>query len=54
MPIYSLEQIEFKTLKIYIKTNQANCFIQAFKSPTSILIFFFCKPNNSFYLCINF
>ena len=39
-PIYSLEQVELKTLKIYIKTNLANSFIRPFKSPAKAPILF--------------
>ena len=49
-PIYSLEPVEFKILKAYIKTNLANGFIRASKSPTAVPIFFLCKPNSSFCL----
>lgn len=38
--IYSLSQIEFKILKIYIETNLANDFIRPFKSSTRALILF--------------
>lgn len=38
-PIYSLESVELKTLKTYIKTNLANSFIRPSKSPVSTLIF---------------
>ena len=47
-PIYSLELVELKTFKIYIKTNLANSFIKAWNSPASALILFIYKPNNSF------
>ena len=52
-PIYSLEPVEFKTLKTYIKTNLAISFIKASKLPASTLILFNHKPNSSFYLCVN-
>ena len=52
--LYSLGLIELKTLKIYIKTNLANGFIRILKSPASTLAFFICKPNGSFYLCVNY
>ena len=46
--IYSLNLLEFKTLKTYIKTNLANGFIQSSKSLTSATILFVCKSNGSF------
>ena len=53
-PIYSLGPVELKTFKIYIKTNLANGFIKASKSPASTPILFLCKPNGSFYLCVDY
>ena len=52
-PIYSPEPIEFKTLKICIKTNVANRFIKALKSLAGAPILFVCKLNNSFYLYVS-
>ena len=53
-PIYSLEPVELETLKIYIKTNLANGFIWASKSPSGAPILFVCKPNSSFCFCVNY
>ena len=53
-PIYSLELIEFKTFKIYIKTHLANDFIRISKSIVGAPIFFVRKPNGSLCLCINY
>ena len=39
-PIYSLDLVELKMLKTYIKTNLANNFIQSSKFLTGIPIFF--------------
>ena len=44
-PIYSLGPVELETLKIYIKTNLANAFIQPSKSPAGALILFVLKPD---------
>lgn len=44
-PIYSLEPIEIKTLKPYIKSNLANRFIRLFKCPAGVLILFVGKKN---------
>ena len=52
-PIYNLGSIELKTLKIYIKTNLANSFIESSKSPANAPILFVCKPNGSFCLYVN-
>ena len=52
--IDSLESIELKTLKVYIKDNLANCFIRPFKSPIKAFIFFDKKPNNSLRLCVDY
>ena len=52
--IYNLGPSELKTLKIYIKTNLANGFIQALQSPAVALILFVRKPYNSFCLCVNY
>ena len=51
--IYSLDPVELEILKIYIKTNLANVFIRPLKSPADASIVFVCKPNNSFWLCVN-
>ena len=53
-PIYSLILVKLKSLKTYIKTNLANGFIQPSKSPAGALILFVCKPNGSFWLCVNY
>ena len=53
-PINNLGPVEFKTLKIYIKTKLANGFIRASKSPAGALILFVRKPNSSFCLCVNY
>ena len=53
-PIYSLEPVELKTLKTYIKINLTNSFIRTSKSPADAPILFVCKPNGSFYLCVNY
>ena len=53
-PIYSLGLIEFKTLKTYIKTNLADNFIKASKSPASTLILFVCNLNSSFCLYVDY
>lgn len=52
--IYSLGLVKLEILKIYIKTNLANGFICLFKSPTSALILFDKKLNESFWLCVNY
>lgn len=52
-PIYSLELVEFKTLKTYIKTDLTNDFIKVSKLPANTQIFFVFKFNNSFCLCVN-
>ena len=52
--IYGLEPVEFKTLKIYIKTNLGNGFIQASKLLASTPILFVRKPNGSLCLCVNY
>ena len=53
-PIYSRGPVELETLKIYIKTNLANGFITAPKSPMGAPILFIRKLNDSFYLCVNY
>ena len=53
-PIYSLRLVELKILKIYIKTNLTNIFIQLFKFLVKVFIFFNQKLNKNFYLCINY
>ena len=52
-PIYSLEPIELKTLKTYIKINLANGFIWPFKSPARVFILFNKKLNRSFCFCVD-
>ena len=53
-PIYSLEPIELKTLKAYIKTPLVNKFIRSSKSSANILILFVRKSNGSLRLCVNY
>ena len=53
-PIYNLGSIKLKNLKIYIKINLANNFIQPSKSPANVPILFDWKPNRSFRLCVNY
>ena len=52
-PIHSLEPIELKTLKTYIKTNLIKGFIQAPKLLVGPPILFICQSNSSFCLCVN-
>ena len=52
--IYKLGPVELETLKIYIKTNLANGFIQLSKSPARALIFFDKKLDKSLRLCIDY
>ena len=52
--IYSLGLVELETPKSYIKTNLANSFIQALKSPVSAPILFVRKPNDSLRMCVNY
>ena len=51
---YSLESVELKTLKTYIKTNLASNFIQSFKSLARALILFDKKPNKSLHFYMNY
>ena len=53
-PIYSLRPVELKTLKTYIKTNLANGFIRASKSPAGAPILFVRKPDGSLRLCVDY
>ena len=53
-PIYSLRPVELETLKTYIKTNLANGFIRASKSPAGAPILFVRKPNGSLCLCVDY
>ena len=53
-PIYSPGPVEFETLKTYIKTNVANGFIRALKSPVGTPIPFVYKYNGSFHLSGNY
>ena len=52
--IYNLELVELEILKIYIKTNLANGFIQPSKSPIKALICFIQKLDGSLHLCVNY
>ncbi len=51
---YSLGLIELKTLKTYIETHLKIGYIQPFKSPASILIFFNQKPDKNFHFCVHY
>ena len=53
-PIYSLGPVKLETFKTYIKTNLANGFIRALKSPASTPILFVHKLNDSLCLCVNY
>ncbi len=53
-PIYSLESVELKILKIYIKNNLANGFIKPSKSLVGTPIFFDKKSDGSLRLCIDY
>ena len=53
-PIYSLGLIEPKTFKTYIETNLANRIIRLAKSPAGAAIFFVCKLDGNFCLCVNY
>ena len=53
-PIYSLGSVELETLKTYIKTHLKTVFIWPFKSPAGAPILFDKKPNNSFWLCVDY
>ena len=52
--IYSLEPIELKTLKAYIKTNLANGFIKPSKSSANAPILFDRKFDGFLRLCVNY
>lgn len=52
--IHSLGLKKLKTLKIYIKTDLKTKFIWHFKSAANISIFFNKKPDNSFWLYVNY
>ena len=52
--IYSLDPMEHKTLKTYIKTHLKTGFIQPSKSPAGASILFDKKPDGSFRLYINY
>ena len=53
-PIYSLEPVELKILKTYIKTNLANYFIRPSKFPIRTPILFDKKPDGSLCFCIDY
>ena len=53
-PIYSLEPIELKTLKTYIKANLANGFIRPSKFLVKALILFDRKPDRIFRLYVDY
>lgn len=52
--IYSLELVEFKIFKIYIKINLTNNFINMSKSPSIVLILIIQKSYINLSLCINY
>ena len=52
--IYSLRQVELKTLKTYIKANLASGFIRPSKSLFSPPILFVRKKDGSFRLCVDY
>ncbi len=52
--IYSMEPVELKKVKAYIKNNLANGFIRPSKSPARVFIFFDKKPDRSLRLCVDY
>lgn len=52
--IYSLSLIEFKTLKIYIKTHLKTGFIYSSKFPIDTFILFNKKFDSNFCPCVNY
>ena len=52
--IYSLKSIKLEILKIYIKTNLINSFIQPSKFFAKAFIFFDKKSNKSLHLYVNY
>ena len=52
--IYNLRSIELETLKTYIKTNIADCFIRLSKSYARAYILFDQKPDRSLRLCVDY
>ena len=52
--IYSLGPVELETLKTYITTHIKTGFIWTSKSSAGALILFDKKPDNSFWLCVNY
>lgn len=53
-PIYSLGLMKLKTLKTYTETHLKTRFSQSSKSSAGAPILFNKKPDNSFWLCINY
>jgi hypothetical protein len=52
--IYNLSEVELKTHKAYIKTNQANGFIQQTSSPVAAPILFANKKGGGLRLCVDY
>ena len=52
--IYSLEPVELKTLKTYIKVNLVSSFIRPSKFSAGAPILFVWKKNSSLYLCVDY
>ncbi len=52
--IYSLDLVELKTLKVYIKNNLTNDVIKPSKSPIEALILFNKKPYKSLQLYVDY
>ena len=53
-PIYSLELVEFRTLKTYIEINLANKFCLALTLPAGPMILFIHKPDISFCFWVDY
>ena len=54
MLIYSLDPVEQKILKTFIKTNFTNGFILLLKSSAGTSIFFVWKPNSNLRLYVGY
>ena len=53
-PIYALSPMELEILKTYIETHLKTGFIRPSKSPASTPILFDNKPNDSFFLYVDY
>ena len=53
-PLYNMSKDELQVLKKYLEENLSKRFIWASSSPAAVPVFFFKKPNQSLWFCVDY